>query len=33
MKKLAKLDFMKMKSSGEPLAWVTAYDYPTVYAA
>lgn len=29
MPKKSRLDFMKMKSSGEKVAWVTAYDFPT----
>ncbi|WMI71813.1 3-methyl-2-oxobutanoate hydroxymethyltransferase [Aminobacterium sp. MB27-C1] len=28
-KKKGRLDFVKMKASGEKVAWVTAYDFPT----
>jgi 3-methyl-2-oxobutanoate hydroxymethyltransferase len=27
--KLTRFDFERMKESGEPVAWITAYDYPT----
>jgi len=29
MSKKSRLDFMKMKEKGEPVAWITAYDFPT----
>ena len=28
-KKLTRLDLRRMKSDGEPVAWITAYDFPT----
>ena len=33
MKKLSRLDFIRMKQSGEKVAWVTAYDYWTAQFA
>ena len=33
MKKLTKFDLERMKSSAEPLAWITAYDFPAACAA
>jgi 3-methyl-2-oxobutanoate hydroxymethyltransferase len=32
MKKKTVLDFIDMKKKGEPIAWLTAYDYPSAYA-
>ena len=31
--KLTKLDLQKMKESRDPVAWITAYDFPTAQFA